>query len=132
MEPTPELIEGHAAAMEKRRRRLRDAAGLDPGQKRQAEFILDYRYWRADRWDVESRWKPHVAKELCPGSNPWHPHPAFLNCTTEAIARNACRTLRKNFPGKQYRFRPSDGSMRRETDSQNPPSPPPGGLFYFL
>ena len=106
MEPTPELMEGHAAAMERRRRRLMSAAGLDPGQKRQAEFIIDFTYWRADRWDVEYRWGKMAAAVFASGSNPWHPHSAFLNCTTEAIARNACRTLHKNFPGKQYRFRP--------------------------
>jgi hypothetical protein len=81
---------------------------VDPDKKTQAEFILDYQYWRADRWDVESRWK-HV-EELCPGStasNPWVPHQCYLDCRTEAIARNACRTLRKNFPGKQWRYRPS-------------------------
>ena len=63
-------------------------------------------YWRADRWDVEYRWGKLAAAVFASGSNPWHPHSAFLNCTTEAIARNACRTLHKNFPGKQYRFRP--------------------------
>lgn len=86
------------------------AAGLDPGKKTQAEFILDFQYWRADRWDVESRWGKLAVAVFASGStasaNPWHPHPSFLNCTTEAIARNACRTLRKNFPCKQYRFRP--------------------------
>lgn len=93
--------------MERRRRRLCEAAGVDPGKKTQAEFILDYQYWRADRWDVESRWKPHVAKELCPGSNPWVPHQWYLDCRTEAIARNAVRVLRRQFPGKSYRFKPS-------------------------
>jgi len=29
---------------------------------------------------------------LASGSNPWHHHPAFLDCRTEAIGRNACRT----------------------------------------
>lgn len=101
---------GHAEAMERRRRRLCEAAGVDPGKKTQAEFIIDFTYWRADRWDVEFRWKPHVARELWSGStasaNPWHPHSLYLNCRTEAIARNACRTLRKNFPCMQYRSRP--------------------------
>ena len=54
-----DIVAGHAVAMERRRRRLAEAAGLDPGHKRQAEFIRG----------VESRWKPHVAKELCLGAN---------------------------------------------------------------
>ena len=47
-----DIVAGHAVAMERRRRRLAEAAGLDPGHKRQAEFILDFQYWRADRWGV--------------------------------------------------------------------------------
>jgi hypothetical protein len=105
---------GHAEAMERRRRRLCEAAGVDPCKKTQAEFIIYYQYWRADRWDVESRWKPHVAKELCLGSNPWVPHQYYLDCRTEAIARNACRTLRKNFPASNTDSGPSDGSMPRK------------------
>lgn len=101
-----DIVAGHAVAMERRRRRLAEAAGIDPGHKRQAEFIIDFQYWRADRWDVESRWKPHVAKELCLGANLWVPHPYYLDCKTECIARNACQVLRRQFPGKSYRFRP--------------------------
>src|SRR5271166_6210874 len=69
---------------------------------------------------------------LASGSNPWHHHPAFLDCRTEAIATTRAG-LRRNFPGNQTgRTLYSVGSMRLETDSQNPPSPPSGGLFYFL
>lgn len=105
-----DIVAGHAAAMETRRRRLAAAAGIDPGHKRQAEFIIDFTYWRADRWDVESRWGKMAAAVFAPGStasaNPWHPHPAYLDCKTECIARNACRMLKRQFPCKQYRFRP--------------------------
>ncbi len=51
--------------------------------------------------------KYDFAKELCPGSNPWVPHQCYLDCRTEAIARNAVRILRRQFPGKSYRFKPS-------------------------
>ena len=100
-----DIVAGHAVAMERRRRRLAEAAGLDPGHKRQAEFILDFQYWRADRWGVESRWKPHVAKDSV-SVRTWVPHPYYLDCKTECIARNACQVLRRQFPGKSYRFRP--------------------------
>lgn len=97
---------GHSEALERRRRRLMQAAGFDPSLRTQTELSLDFTYWRADRWDVESRWKPHVAKVLCPDSNPWTPHQLYLHCRTECIARNACKTLRRQFPGKSYRVRP--------------------------
>ena len=91
-----DIVAGHAVAMERRRRRLAEAAGLDPGHKRQAEFIRG----------VESRWKPHVAKDSV-SVRTWVPHPYYLDCKTECIARNACQVLRRQFPGKSYRFRPS-------------------------
>ena len=98
---------GHAEAMERRRRRLAEAAGLDPGVRKQAEIDLPADWWRPVRWTVETRWKKSIARTLCPDDNPWYGHPAFLHCTTEAVARNACSVLRRQFPGKSYRYRPS-------------------------
>lgn len=102
---------GHMEALERRRRRLMQAAGLDPSLKTQAELFVMPPAPRADRWTVFWRWTPAVAAVFCPnvgrGSNPWTPHDAFLHCTTSCIARNAVKTLKRRFPGKQFRYRPS-------------------------
>ena len=99
-----DIVAGHAVAMERRRRRLAEAAGLDPGHKRQAEFILDFQYWRADRWGVVP--VEATRRERTLSVRTWVPHPYYLDCKTECIARNACQVLRRQFPGKSYRFRP--------------------------
>lgn len=102
---------GREEALERRRRRLVAAAGFDPGNKTQAELFTMPPAPRADRWTIFWRWTPAVSRIICPvirkDSNPWTPHTIYLHCTTERIAKNAMRRLKRSFPGKQFRIRPS-------------------------
>lgn len=130
VEPIPELsppgvgtsAAGRKEALERRRRRLLESAGLDGSTKQQAEIDLPATDWRPVRWSVETRWKPAVARAMGLPTNRWESSNLWISCTTECMARNACERLRKGFPGKSYRYRPS--RWRTMTGNEYPPQVP--------
>ena len=58
-----------------------------------------------NRWQIEWRWKPKIAKATGATYNPWLPALLYGAPHTKRIATNRVAVLRRQFPGKSWRVK---------------------------